>query len=738
MKRLFLTLSIIALLSSFKVYAQPSISAARDSSLGTTITITGIVTNGGELGGIRYIEDGSAGIAAYSTSLSAVNRGDSITVTGVLKDYNYLLEIDPVSSHTVHSSGAVLPAPQLITPDQLSEPYEAELVQIDDVVFAGGGGTFSSNTSYNFTSNGQSSSIFVRSSHPLIGTIIPSSEVSIIGICSQYSYVSPTEGYQLLCRDGNDIISNSTIAITSPISVDNITTSGFDLSWTTDSVGSSEIFYGNTTALELGALSGTGGTTIHSVSISGASAAELFYVQAFSVSGTDTAFSLVKPFITQSNSSGDIKVYFTTDVDNSVSTGVDAIHLIQAMDDTLIAYLNRAKYSIDIAIYNFSNQNVSNISAVLNAIHNAGNVDIRVIYDGGSSNFGIQTLDAGIAKIASPSGGIYGIMHNKFVVIDGKSADPNDPLIWTGSTNWTEGNLNSDANNTIIIQDQSLATAYTLEFEEMFGSDSLTPNPTNAKFGPDKTDNTPHKFIIGGKNIESYFSPSDDANKVILNTIESANTDMQISTMLITRSDIAYKIEDAVNAGVTSHVLVNSEGECSASVFALLTTELGSNFLTDNIVAGTMHNKMMIVDHGNTASDPTLLTGCHNWSNAANNKNDENTLVIHDATIANIYYQHFVARYSQNGGIIGMQEQKHINNDIIVYPNPSNGIVNIEYLSNEDYKIEIYDLCGKLVFDKKTNGEYITKVDLSAHTEGMYIIKINSKSKSLQEKIIIQ
>ena len=50
----------------------------------------------------------------------------------------------------------------------------------------------------------------------------------------------------------------------------------------------------------------------------------------------------------------------------------------------------------------------------------------------------------------------------------------------------------------------------------------------------------------------------------------------------------------------------------------------------------------MIVDQDAPSSDPLVFTGSHNWSAAADNDNDENTLVIHDATIANIYYQNLL------------------------------------------------------------------------------------------------
>ena len=132
------------------------------------------------------------------------------------------------------------------------------------------------------------------------------------------------------------------------------------------------------------------------------------------------------------------------------------------------------------AIYNLNNQNISNISAALNAAATRG-VVVRVVYDGSTTNAGISELSGVIKRISSPQGSLYGIMHNKFVVFDANSTNPNEAVLWTGSTNFTEDQINTDKNNVIIFQDQSLAKAYTLEFEEMFGSSGTTPNATNAK-----------------------------------------------------------------------------------------------------------------------------------------------------------------------------------------------------------------------------------------------------------------
>ena len=115
LKALFLV--IIALLVGLPhLQAQQDIASARSMDPGASVTITGIVTNGGELGLIRYMQDQSAGIAVYSSAMDGVQRGDSVTVTGILKDYLSLLEVDPVSSLTVHSSGNILPDPVVPTP----------------------------------------------------------------------------------------------------------------------------------------------------------------------------------------------------------------------------------------------------------------------------------------------------------------------------------------------------------------------------------------------------------------------------------------------------------------------------------------------------------------------------------------------------------------------------------------------------------------------------------------------
>src|SRR5690606_13530152 len=62
---------------------------------------------GNALGTIRYIQDGTGGIAIYSPALSNVVAGDSISVTGVLSVYRGELQITSLISHQLIATGKV-------------------------------------------------------------------------------------------------------------------------------------------------------------------------------------------------------------------------------------------------------------------------------------------------------------------------------------------------------------------------------------------------------------------------------------------------------------------------------------------------------------------------------------------------------------------------------------------------------------------------------------------------------
>ncbi len=485
-------------------------------AIGTVVTVKGIVTNGPELGVIRYFQDNTAGIAAYGSITSSAQRGDSVTITGTLKNYNQLLELDPVTNVTIRSTGNTVPDPIVITPAQISEPYEGMLVQIQNAIFADAGNLFVGNKTYQFTANGETGIIYVKTAQTdIVGQLIPSAPVTLTAICSQFHYSDPAAGYQVLPRTIADIEISNPIYYTSVLENTNFTQTSLEFYWETNLEGSSEMYYGYSSDNYMANYAvSDGGSTEHYITLNGLTPGQVVWVMGFTVNGVDTAFSGLTPFATISNSTGDMKVYFNTQVNHDYSHGVDAIYLNQSVDDTLINYINRAKYSVDLTMYNFNNTGISNVSNALKAAADRG-LTVRVIGDGTTANLGIDELLGSNVNLLIGPADHPGIMHNKFILFDVESSEPNDPLVWTGSTNLTDGQVNLDANNVIIIQDQSLARTYKIEFEEMWGSHTATPNAAAAKFGAQKTNNTPHKFNINGKMVECYFSPSDGINAKI-------------------------------------------------------------------------------------------------------------------------------------------------------------------------------------------------------------------------------
>jgi hypothetical protein len=413
---------------------------------------------------------------------------------------------------------------------------------------------------------------------------------------------------------------------------------------------------------------------------------------------------LVLKASSQSFAGDKIKIYFNHPVDTTVATDVKAVYSTH-IADTIVAYISRAKYTIDVAVYNFVySASYANIAAAIDSAYNRG-VRIRWIYDGSSSNTGLSNVNPAINRLASPTSASYGIMHNKFMAIDAYSPDPNDAIVYTGSMNWTAQQINTDYNNVLFLQDSALARAYKQEFDMMWGDTSLVPNAANSKFGPDKTDLGLHNFNIDGHDVNLYFSPSDNTNAQIINTINTANTDFYFALYTFTYQADATAIMNRKNAGVYVAGIDDAFSD-SYTPYNTFTAGLGSNFISYH-GTGIYHNKYMIVDPSDKCSDPIVETGSHNWSTAANTQNDENAVIIHSDTVANIYYQSFIKNFTTFGGTLTPQlgcglsasNLKGIVAGLKVYPNPFNSSAFISYTLSQAaaVTISVSDLYGRQI-----------------------------------------
>ena len=689
--RLFL--ATVAIVAAGTVLSQDNILDVRTNySVGDVVTVTGVVTSDGNLGSVRYLQDATAGIALYpgadwSEWDDEPAIGDSLTVTGEVTEYNGLLEVGPnLSAVTFEGTGAV-PEPLVIGAADMDESLEGQLVRVNSVTFPLAGQEITGNNTYDFTADGETGIIYVRTSNSLVGETLTGCAVDLIGIVSQFSF-DGTGGYQLLPRGPVDLIPAAGICYTSPVVQSNMSASGFTLSWTTDLAADGIVEYGLTEDLGMTS-SNTSGTTDHSVDLSGLEAGRIYYARAVSsLPDGESAASPIRPYATVSASSGDIHVYFNGPVNTAVATDEEALSLGVDMNDTVAAWILSAQHTLDVAAYNFNDQTLED---AFEAAANNG-IQIRWIYEGQNANVGLNNLPESIVTHPRTDGQGSG-MHNKFIV--GDAEYPESAFVLTGSTNLTTGNLVQDLNNAIVFEDQSLARAYTIEFNEMWGSDGMTPDAANAKFGPDKTWNTPVDFVIGGVPVELYFSPSDGTTNAIRQEIEAADSEFEFALLALTRDDLG----DAI-AALGQSFFVNPIG----GIEQVNTT--GSeyeNLLSNGVqvyhhnISGDLHHKYAIVDHASLSDDPTVITGSHNWSSSAENVNDENTVIVHDARVANLYHQEFQGILIALGVIQSVGEAGE-DPQCIVYPNPVRGTLNVEWMEGQpDGPLVLRDLSGRIV-----------------------------------------
>lgn len=419
-----------------------------------------------------------------------------------------------------------------------------------------------------------------------------------------------------------------------------------------------------------------------------------------------------------------IKVYFNQSVDNTISFTTDAINPIN-IQDTIIDLINKATTTLDVCNYNTSR---SDIVTAINNAHLRG-VNIRYIASKNVlfRNTKLGDLNSNI-NILQRAGGLPGSdeMHNKFIVID--EADSTKATIISGSLNHTNSSIEDDYNNIVIIQNKPIATAYKIEFEEMWGSTGLIPNSTNSKFGPNKTDNTQHIFTIDGKTVELYFSPSDNVSTKIKQTIQTANYSVDVAMLTFKDANIATEIITKNNAGV--------------SCFALLHDNVGSSEYSNlnnagvpvhvNNQSGVLHHKYAIIDASNSNSDPIVITGSQNWNDNTEPDYDDNTLIIHDYTIAQQYLEEF-SRRKQN--IVAINENELINN-IKVYPNPALNELKIKLQENNQLmEVKITDLSGKELLQFELNQTEKT-INISKLNPGSYFIHYKAKNSAGFKKFI--
>ncbi len=719
--------------------------------LGQTVTVSGIVTAPSGLFSTYnlevYLQDATGGVLLWlsgAASQYSLAVGDSVTVTTQVAQYNGMTELGTSTSYTTlvdhgPASGGP-PAPLPLTCAQLtgafradySEPDEGRLVRLSNLTITSGAWptTPTGNTILYVTDGTGTAKVYIDQDTPLNGSPDPGDGFSLVGLLKQYDTSSPyTTGYELLPRDLGDVIpAGSGPGIPDPALVRNVAPTGADILFETTLPGSSEVEYGLDTSYGQTAGDPNASETSHLVQLTGLQPNTVYHFRVRSTDAGGTSYGPDQLLATASDTPGEIHVYFSGSGDTQYTGCFTDHQWWQILSAKLAILINQATSSIDCALYSFSLDNVRD--ALLNA-HNRG-VEVRLIIDASSSTYDADVLAAaGVPYITSTFGGNHasGIMHNKFVVIDARDADPANDWVWTGSANMSVSG-NDDLNNAIAIRDHGLARAYTLEFEEMWGSDTMTPDPARAAMGSAKIDNTPHEFTINGIRVEQYMSPSDGTTDRIIEAIGSAEQSLAFAILAFTHDDIAAAMHQRFDAGVpVLGVFDQDQGDCTggSEYFAMhgdacalapwnppadvhLDTALSLDVL--------LHHKYLVVDgrlttcdamtHIPNPYDPLVVTGSHNWSYSAETVNDENTLILHDDAIAAAFLTEFAERYREAGGTGGVgivtgvpdaAAPPSLLRDALAWPNPFNPSTTVSFRTTAPgaCRVGVFDVRGRRV-----------------------------------------
>ncbi len=263
-----------------------------------------------------------------------------------------------------------------------------------------------------------------------------------------------------------------------------------------------------------------------------------------------------------------------------------------------------------------------------------------------------------------------GLMHHKFMVVD------RHQLIVT-SANWTMSDIYGDfshpdsegnQNNLVQIESKELATVFLTEFNLMWG-DGNTANQIS-QFKTRKPPRPPVEVLVGKTRVFVQFSPTskqqawtDSSNGSIGKLLQASQQQVDFALFVFSEPGLSSILQSQSQRGVKVRGLIDrtfayrnySSGLSLMGVNPNSSCQVGGTNLSPLATIGVptlpqgdlLHHKFAIVDRR------TVITGSHNWSNAANYHNDETLLVIQDnPTVAAHFNREFDRLYER--GVIGI------------------------------------------------------------------------------------
>ncbi|MEO0202644.1 MAG: phospholipase D-like domain-containing protein [candidate division WOR-3 bacterium] len=274
-------------------------------------------------------------------------------------------------------------------------------------------------------------------------------------------------------------------------------------------------------------------------------------------------------------------------------------------------YIENAKSSIYLAVFEIGNEELAR--ALISAKRRG--IDVKIVTD--EQNADYKALKELINnKIDVVFQNLDSYMHHKFAVIDSQ-------IVITGSMNWTDNDILKNDNNVLIISSRLLANNYLSEFSQMFHQ---------KRFSREKVKIGNNVLEIDGIRIENYFSPQDKPSIRIVQLINSAKKTIDFAAFSFTHDKIGNAMISAYKRNVKVRGLFEKRQVSKFSEYERFKEQNMEVYLDSN--PRNMHNKFIIID------SQIVITGSYNFSSNADNRNDENVIIIFSRDISLRYLKY--------------------------------------------------------------------------------------------------
>lgn len=375
---------------------------------------------------------------------------------------------------------------------------------------------------------------------------------------------------------------------------------------------------------------------------------------------------------------GRVTVFFSGSVDSERASRNNLANGLENLEQRVIDAINAARTSVDLAAYELTSLN---LAIALCKARQRG-LRVRVVLDDEGSKDNNEKLwqwvfnlfkyrydvpfmtDGGWPVVKNKKNYFKdreALMHDKFLIVDADSPDPNDDFVITGSFNFTPTGAIS-MQNIVQIRSEKATRLFTEEFELMWGSNTATPDTAKAAFHDNKAGLKNSSIIFPGA-LEAYFSPRNknrsrpDQLEFLADLVtKEAQHDIKICSFSF---GTGIEVDDAIREkherqGVKVKGLFDKSLTQKWSLYHAMRGDSVSKYpwkkpaeayraFEDN----DLHHKYILIDaETDDPNDvPVVITGSFNFSKNSNERNDENFIVIRDRAIANQFLQEFYARW---------------------------------------------------------------------------------------------